>query len=85
VPRSLATGEMIDRFGSEGVTFFSPKDESYRSRAVPYICTRMDYWVYRVVKPVAVKSCKAAPWFDEPGGAIQVQPPIRLINWWPMA
>jgi hypothetical protein len=33
----------------------------------------MDYRVYRLVKPVAVKSCKAAPWFDESGGAVQVQ------------
>jgi hypothetical protein len=82
VARSLAAGEMIDRFGSEGGTFFSPKGESYRSRAVPYVCPRMDYRVYRVVKPVAVKSCKAAPWFDEPGGAVQVQtvdPAYKLV------
>jgi hypothetical protein len=40
---------------------------------VPYVCRQMDYRVYRLVKPVAVKSCKAAPWFDESGGAVQVQ------------
>jgi hypothetical protein len=82
VARSLAAGEMIDRFGSEGGTFFSPKGESYRSRAVPYVCGQMDYRVYLVVKPVAVKSCKAAPWFGEPGGAIQVQtgdPAYKLV------
>jgi hypothetical protein len=82
VSRSLAPGEMIDRFGSEGGTFFSPKGESYHARAVPYSCTQMDYRVYRVVKPVAVKSCHAAPWFDEPGGAIQVQtadPAYKLV------
>jgi hypothetical protein len=82
VARSLAGGEMIDRFGSEGGTFFSPRGESYRSRAVPYVCTQMDYRVYRVVKPIAVKSCKAAPWFDEPGGAVQVQtsePAYKLV------
>lgn len=73
VARSLAGGEMIDRFGSEFGTFFSPKGESFASRAVPYVCRQMDYRVYRVLKPIAVKSCKAAPWFDEPGGAIQVQ------------
>jgi Tuberculosis necrotizing toxin len=82
VAQSLTPGEMIDRFGSEGGTFFSPKGESYRSRAVPYVCTQMDYRVYRVVKPLAVKSCKAAPWFGEPGGAIQVQtadPAYKLV------
>ena len=73
--QSLTAGQMIDRFGSEGGTFFSPKGESYRSRAVPYVCTEMDYRVYRVVEPIAVKSCKAAPWFNEPGGAVQVQTP----------
>jgi Tuberculosis necrotizing toxin len=73
VLQSLTAGQVIDRFGSEGGAFFSPKGESYRSRAVPYVCTQMDYRVYRVVKPFAVKSCKAAPWFGEPGGAIQVQ------------
>src|ERR1700722_1355132 len=42
VARGLAAGEMIDRFGSEGGTFFSPEGESYRSRAVPYVCGQMD-------------------------------------------
>jgi Tuberculosis necrotizing toxin len=82
VAQSLAGGEMIDRFGSEGGTFFSPRGESYRSRAVPYVCRQMDYRVYRVVKPIAVKSCKAASWFGEPGGAIQVQttePAFKLV------
>jgi hypothetical protein len=82
VARSLATGEMIDRFGSEGGSFFSPEGESYRSRAVPYVCAQMDYRVYRVLKPIAVKSCKAAPWFGEPGDAIQVQttdPAYKLV------
>jgi hypothetical protein len=82
VARSLAPGEMIDRFGSEGGTFFSPKGESYRARAVPYVCGQMDYRVYRVVKPIPVKACKAAPWFDEPGGAVQVQasdPAYKLV------
>ena len=82
VPRSLAAGDMIDRFGSEGGTFFSPKGESFQSRAVPYVCNQMDYRVYRVVKPVAVKSCEAAPWFGEPGGAVQVQtadPAYKLV------
>jgi hypothetical protein len=81
-PQTLAAGTLIDRFGSEGGTFFSPKGESFASRAVPYVCTQMDYRVYRVVKPIPVKSCKAASWFGEPGGALQVQtaqPAYRLV------
>jgi hypothetical protein len=80
--RTLSAGELIDRFGSEGGTFFSPKGESFKSRAVPYVCSQMDYRVYRVVKPLAVKACKAAPWFGEPGGAVQVQsanPAFKLV------
>jgi hypothetical protein len=73
IAQSLTPGQMIDRFGSEFGTFFSPRGERFRSRAVPYVCSQMDYRVYRVVKPIAIKSCKAAPWFDEPGGAVQVQ------------
>ena len=70
---TLAAGTLIDRFGSEGGTFFSPKGESFAARAVPYVCSKMAYTVYRVVKPIPVKACKAAPWFGEPGGAMQFQ------------
>ncbi len=73
VAQSLTAGQMIDRFGSDHGSFFSPRGASFRSRAVPYVCPEMDYWVYRVVKPIAVKTCKAAPWFGEPGGAVQVE------------
>jgi hypothetical protein len=80
--QSLTPGQMIDRFGSDTGTFFSPRGASFRSRAVPYVCSQMDYRVYRVVKPIAVKSCKAAPWFNEPGGAVQVktaEPASKLV------
>ena len=73
VSETLAPGDVIDRYGSEGGSFFSPRGEAYKARAVPYVCTRMDYRVYRVLKALPVKSCKAAAWFDEPGGAIQLQ------------
>jgi hypothetical protein len=43
VAQSLTAGQMIDRFGSEFGAFFSPKGESFRSRAVPYVCRQMDY------------------------------------------
>ena len=73
VSETIAAGTLIDRFGSEGGTFFSPKGESFDARAVPYVCSKMAYTVYRVDKPLHVMDCKAAPWFDEPGGAEQFQ------------
>jgi hypothetical protein len=82
VAQSVVKGTLIDRFGSEGGTFFSPQGEPFRDRAVPYVCKQMDYRVYRVLKALAVKICKAAPWFGEPGGAWQVQttePAYKLV------
>jgi hypothetical protein len=82
VSETLAVGALIDRFGSEGGTFFSPRGESFASRAVPYVCKAMDYRIYKVAKPLPVKACKAAPWFGEPGGAKQVQsadPAYKLV------
>jgi hypothetical protein len=82
VKETLDPGRLLDRFGSEGGTFFSPKGESFAFRAVPYVCQQMDYRIYRVVKPIPVKTCKAAPWFGEPGGAEQDQtaePAYKLV------
>jgi hypothetical protein len=70
---TLAAGTLIDRFGSEGGSFFSPQGEGFAARAVPYECRQKDYRVYRVVKPLSVRTCKAAPWFGDPGGAVQEQ------------
>ena len=70
---TLPPGTLIDRFGSEGGTFFSPKGETFDSRALPYVCTKMAYTVYRVIKPIHVQEGKAAPWFNEPGGAKQYE------------
>jgi Tuberculosis necrotizing toxin len=80
--RTLALGDVIDRFGSEGGNFFSPRGASFDSRAVPYICRQMDYRIYQVRKPITVKAGKAAPWFDEPGGAEQfetAEPAYKLL------
>jgi hypothetical protein len=70
---TLPPGTMIDRFGSENGTFFSPQGEGFDARALPYVCTMMAYTVYRVALPVHVLAGKAAPWFGEPGGAEQYE------------
>lgn len=73
VSETLRPGTLIDRFGRDGGSFFSPKGESFAARAVPYVCRQMDYWVYQVTAPLPVKSCKAAPWFGSNGGATQYE------------
>jgi hypothetical protein len=73
VSETLAVGTMLDRFGSEGGRFFSPKGESYDARALPYACNTIVYTIYRVTRPIHVAAGKAAPWFDEPGGATQYE------------
>lgn len=82
-PVTVPTGTEIDRFGGETGSFFSPKGESFAARAVPYVCRQMVYTVYRVARPLAVRSCKAAPWFGQPGGATQyqtTQPALKLTE-----
>jgi len=69
----LEPGMLIDRFGQETGRFFSPKGAGYGARALPYICTVLAYHVYRVEKPLMAWTGKAAPWFDQPGGATQIE------------
>lgn len=69
----LPSGMQLDRFGSANGRFFSPIGAPYGMRALPYVCAAQVYTVYKVDRPVAVKSGTAAPWFGEPGGAIQYQ------------
>ncbi|HEY1723721.1 MAG TPA: TNT domain-containing protein [Magnetospirillaceae bacterium] len=70
---TLPPDTLLDRFGSPRGRFLSPEGASYDSRALPYACTLeiKQYHVYETVKPLSVSAGKAAPWFDEPGGAIQ--------------
>ena len=69
----LPAGVLLDRFGSDHGRFFSPKGASFGARALPTVCADLVYSVYRVSTPLPVKIGSAAPWFDEPGGAIQVE------------
>lgn len=70
---ALPPGMMLDRFGNPNGTYFSPAGAPYDMRALPYICQGQTYTAYKVDRPLAVKSGTAAPWFGEPGGAIQYQ------------
>jgi hypothetical protein len=68
----LAPGTLVDRFGSESGTFFSPKGAPYVARALPYVCASLTYHAYQIDKPLLAWVGTAAPWFDQPGGATQL-------------
>ncbi|MGH7154937.1 MAG: TNT domain-containing protein [Acetobacteraceae bacterium] len=73
LPVTVQPGALLDRFGDNAGTFFSPKGAGYRERSLPYVCRGYAYTVYRVVKPLPALLGTAAPWFGEPGGAVQVK------------
>jgi Tuberculosis necrotizing toxin len=69
----IQPGALLDRFGDNAGSFFSPKGTGYRERALPYLCQGYAYATYRVVKPLPALVETAIPWFGEPGGAMQVE------------
>lgn len=71
VPSTVRAGARIDRIGSDTGNYFSPEGQAYDARALPYVCERMDYRVYGVKRDLPVAFCQAAPWFHQPGGAVQ--------------
>ena len=73
VPIVLPAGVLLDRFGADGGRFLSPKGAAFRARALPSVCAGQPYSVFRVASPLPVWIGRAAGWFDEPGGATQVQ------------
>lgn len=72
-PMILPAGLLIDRFGSPYGRFFSPKGADFAARALPYDCSKLAYTTYRVMTPIFVWVGKAAPWFDQAGGATQFE------------
>jgi hypothetical protein len=73
LPVTVQPGALLDRFGDNAGKFFSPKGTGYRERSLPYVCQGYAYAVYRVVQPLPASIGTAAPWFGEPGGALQIQ------------
>ena len=73
VPEILPPGTLVDRFGSDYGSFFSPAGAAYGKRALPYVCRHQAYTIYRVAAPLPVWVGRAAPWFDQQGGATQFE------------
>jgi hypothetical protein len=73
LPNSLSRGDVIDRLGPDTGEFASPAGSGYGERAIPPSSIGRDYHQYEVVKPLpeAVTEGKIAPWFEQPGGAVQ--------------
>jgi hypothetical protein len=80
-PVVLSVGMLLDRFGGDGGNFFSPKGAPFAMRALPTVCERLVYKVYRVAAPLLAWTGKARPWFDQKGGATQFETdaPVYLL------
>lgn len=76
----LTPGMVIDQFGCETGKQFSPQGVAFASRALPYVCAAAPYASYRVVKPLLAWSGKAAPWFDQKGGAPQFRTAVTVAE-----
>lgn len=72
-PVVLPPGMILDRFGCEGGNYLSPRGAAFTARALPYVCATSPYFTYRVARPLLAWTAKAAPWFDQKGGATQFQ------------
>ena len=70
---TLPADYLLDRFGGDTGKFLSPAGAPFAARALPYVCQGYRYMEYRVAQPLPVKIGPAAPWFGEPGFAVQVQ------------
>lgn len=75
---TLQATTKLDRFGSEFGGFLAHKGAHYSSRAIPpqslYTfdpAYRCNYHAYQVKKAFAVWEGPIAPWFEQPGGALQ--------------
>ena len=64
---TLPAGTLIDRFGGDGGSYFSPKGIPFGQRALPYVCDLRAYRVFRVEKSFTVIRGTIRPWFGEPG------------------
>jgi hypothetical protein len=74
----IATGTLVDRFGSPFGTFLSPAGTPYAMRAIPpsnldtYPAgAAYNYHVYRVATVFTVEAGAIAPWFGQRGGGVQ--------------
>ncbi|MDI2132928.1 TNT domain-containing protein [Yinghuangia seranimata] len=89
--QQLATGQDIDRFGSEYGSFLAPEGLPYAMRSIPPTSLNgnpaagCNYHDYRVLKPFTVHAGPIAAWFAQPGGGLQYQLDGALVPGSPAA
>ena len=81
VRRALTPSDdiQLDRIGGDGGTYFSPQDTPFGERALPpdrLNFSRQDYRIdtsHPLVRngSIDIESSTIAPWFGQPGGAVQ--------------
>ncbi len=76
----LKPGHVMDRYGHEGGRFTAPLNTPLEARAMRPGAEKAEYHRYEVLKPLPVKSGKAAPWFGQPGGGKQYALPDKVAN-----
>ncbi|WP_444934006.1 glycohydrolase toxin TNT-related protein [Microbulbifer sp. JTAC008] len=75
----MTPGQKIDRFGgwyddngfNDKGSYFSDVGAPFENRALPPETMNSPYHQYEVVEPFEVEAGPIAPWFGEPGGAMQ--------------
>ncbi len=71
-------GMKLDRYGSDYGTYTSLYGDSYEKYSAAPDSEYKPYSVFVVTKPFTAKVGMVAPWFDQPGGATQVQLPSSV-------
>ena len=80
VTATLAPGIMIDRYGTDAGRFVSPLGTPLATRSLPPGDANGPHNTFRVLKPIAVQSGPAAPWFGQPGGGTQYELPQSISS-----
>ena len=63
---------LIDRYGEQGGSFFSPEGMPYEQRALALHSKNANYYVYKVTESFEVDSGKNEPWFGREGRGTQL-------------
>ncbi len=71
----LKQGTIIDRYGSDFVTYVSPDGTPYEMCALAPGTELKPYSRFEVLKDIKVEAGEISPWFDEPGGGTQYRLP----------
>ncbi len=78
---TLVPGMKLERYGSDYGSYMSLYGNPYEMYSAAPDTEYKPYSVFVVTKPFTAKVGAVAPWFDQPGGAVQVQLPDSVGNY----